>query len=338
MADANPPAAAAPAPAADDNVTTLATMFPHIPEPVLRRVLEIGGSADMAATLLLENDWRTFQNAPAGPALPPPPQGDDDEDDDDDEEEPAAPPAPPAEPARKRRKVTTEDKPPSSGDAAYDCLFDDVRTQKSHLQLMNLGPKKLAHTRVALLHSGATGPYDGCGGYWLVPLSLQDLDETWWKILAPHLERKALGRAVEFRSLPEGPNLPDVAFDDLEAAQTRRAIRPRALRRAGAPAESAATVVALVAPCALDATTKVGQYLAQLFPGKCPLHFCELAEGVPESKILTKDWHESHATQRVSRMQEEVVKKPSLLAPVAAKKYRYDVETKSGSDWKVEAK
>ena len=103
-----------------------------------------------------------------------------------------------------------------------------------------------------------------------MPLSLQDLDERGGRSLTPHLERKALGRSVEFRSLPEGPNMPDVAFDDLEAAQTRRANRPRPPRRAGAPPEAAAIVAALVAPCSDDTSDKVGKYLAQLFPAKCP--------------------------------------------------------------------
>ncbi len=310
-----------------DHVATLQTMFPHIPEPALRRALEVSGTPDLAATLLLENPWQAFM--PEQQQAPPPQDDDDDEED----EEPSPPPAP-AEPARKRRKVTKDDKPPNQGDATYDCLFDDVRTKKSSLQLMNLGPKKLAHTRVALLHSGAKDTYDGAGGYWLVPLSLQDLDETWWKVLTPHLERKALGSAVEFRSLPEGPNMPDVAFDDLEAAQTRRANRPRAPRRAGAPAESAAIVAALVAPCADDSADKVGKYLAQLFPAKCPLHYCGMKGDKVESKQLTKDWHESHSTKRASRVQEEA-KKTSLLAPIAAKKYRYDIESRAmGEAWK----
>ena len=310
-----------------DHVATLQTMFPHIPEPALRRALEVSGTPDLAATLLLENPWQAFM--PEQQQAPPP-----QDDEDDEEEEPEAPPPAPAEPARKRRKVTPEDKPPNAGDTTYDCLFDDVRTKKSSLQLMNLGPKKLAHTRVALLHSGAKDTFEGAGGYWLVPLSLQDLDETWWKVLTPHLERKALGRSVEFRSLPEGPNMPDVAFDDLEAAQTRRANRPRPPRRAGAPAEAAAIVAALVAPCSDDTSDKVGKYLAQLFPAKCPLHFCEMKGAKVESKVLTKDWHESHSTKRVSRVQEEA-KKTSLLAPIAAKKYRYDIESRATEGWKV---
>ena len=126
----------------------------------------------------------------------------------------------------------------------------------------------------------------------------------------------------------------DVAFDDLEAAQTRRANRPRAPRRAGAPAESAAIVAALVAPCADESADKVGKYLAQLFPAKCPLHFCGMKGDKVESKQLTKDWHESHSTKRVSRVQEEA-KKTSLLAPIAAKKYRYDIESRAmGEAWK----
>ena len=49
--------------------------------------------------------------------------------------------------------------------------------------------------------------------------------------------------------------------------------------------------------------------------------------------MLTKDWHESHSTKRVSRVQEEA-KKTSLLAPIAAKKYRYDIESRAtGSEW-----
>jgi hypothetical protein len=310
-------------------LATLQTMFPHIPEPALRRALEVSGTPDLAATLLLENPWQAFM--PEQQQAPPP-----QDDEEEDEEEPDAPPPAPAEPARKRRKVTPQDKPPNAGDTTYDCLFDDVRTKKSSLQLMNLGPKKLAHTRVALLHSGAKDTFEGAGGYWLVPLSLQDLDETWWKVLTPHLERKALGRSVEFRSLPEGPNMPDVAFDDLEAAQTRRANRPRPPRRAGAPAEAAAIVAALVAPCSDDTSDKVGRYLAQLFPAKCPLHYCEMKGGSKvESKVLTKDWHESHSTKRVSRVQEEA-KKTSLLAPIAAKKYRYDIESRAmGGEWKV---
>ena len=168
-----------------------------------------------------------------------------------------------------------------------------------------------------------------------MPLSLQDLDETWWKVLTPHLERKALGSAVEFRSLPEGPNMADVPFDDLEQAATRRANRPRPPRRAGAPAEAATIVAALVAPCSDDTSDKVGRYLAQLFPAKCPLHFCEMKGSKVESKVLTKDWHESHSTKRVSRVQEEA-KKTSLLAPIAAKKYRYDIESRAmGEEWKV---
>ena len=45
----------------DEAVATLAAMFPHVPAPVLRRTLAIGGSADRAATLLPENDWRSFE-------------------------------------------------------------------------------------------------------------------------------------------------------------------------------------------------------------------------------------------------------------------------------------
>ena len=47
--------------AADAAIATLAAMFPHVPAPVLQRTLAIGGSADHAATLLLENDWRSFE-------------------------------------------------------------------------------------------------------------------------------------------------------------------------------------------------------------------------------------------------------------------------------------
>ena len=75
--------------------------------------------------------------------------------------------------------------------------------------------------------------------------------------------------------------------------------------------------------------------MAQLFPAKCPLHFCEMKGGSKvESKVLTKDWHESHSTKRVSRVQEEA-KKTSLLAPIAAKKYRYDIESRATEGWKV---
>ena len=81
----------------------------------------------------------------------------------------------------KRRKVTVDDKPPA-GDTTYDCLFDDVRTKKSSLQLMNLGPKKLAHTRVALLHSGAKDTFEGAEATGSCPY-LAGLDETWWKVL-----------------------------------------------------------------------------------------------------------------------------------------------------------
>ena len=45
----------------DEAVATLAAMFPHVPASALRRTLAIGGSADGAATLLLENDWRSFE-------------------------------------------------------------------------------------------------------------------------------------------------------------------------------------------------------------------------------------------------------------------------------------
>ena len=49
---------------AEEAVATLAAMFPHVPAPVLRRTLAIGGSADGAAMLLLENDWRSFEPQP----------------------------------------------------------------------------------------------------------------------------------------------------------------------------------------------------------------------------------------------------------------------------------
>merc|ERR1712138_301605 len=92
---------------APDHVATLQTMFPHIPEPALRRALEVSGTPDLAATLLLENPWQAFM--PEQQQAPPAQDEDDDED-----EEPEAPPPAPAEPARKRRKVTPEDKPPNA--------------------------------------------------------------------------------------------------------------------------------------------------------------------------------------------------------------------------------
>ena len=88
-----------------------------------------------------------------------------------------------------------------------------------------------------------------------------------------------------------------------------------------------------MAPCSDDSSDKVGKYLAQLFPAKCPLHYCGIKGDKVESKQLTKDWHESHSTKRVSRVQEEA-KKTSLLAPIAAKKYRYDIESKGSEGWK----
>ena len=63
--------------------------------------------------------------------------------------------------------------------------------------------------------------------------------------------------------------MPDVAFDDLEAAQTRRANRPRPPRRAGAPAEAALLLRRRGSLC-LYSSDKVGKYLAQLNPAKCP--------------------------------------------------------------------
>ena len=49
----------------DEAVATLAAMFPHVPASALRRTLAIGGgSTDHAATLLLENDWRSFEPRP----------------------------------------------------------------------------------------------------------------------------------------------------------------------------------------------------------------------------------------------------------------------------------
>ncbi|KAH8048460.1 hypothetical protein JL722_12512 [Aureococcus anophagefferens] len=95
------------APAPNPNVELLTAIFPHIPENALRQALDVTGSAELASSWLLENDWRELQagaqQAAAAAAGGHGAGADDDDDDDDDgdgdgdgddagaEEPPAAP-------------------------------------------------------------------------------------------------------------------------------------------------------------------------------------------------------------------------------------------------------
>ena len=197
----------------------LTAIFPHIPAESLRRSVEITGSVELASSWLLENDWRELQagaqaaaagGGGAGAGGGGGGEDDDDEDDDEDEddddddddggEEDAGGPRGRdggAPPAKRQRKTVTQ----GSGSAAVEgatsfwCAFDDTIVHKGHLQLMNLRPKSLGHSRIALsTETMSTCDADAAAealgdvwthcspkadpGYWLVPLQLGDLDDA----------------------------------------------------------------------------------------------------------------------------------------------------------------
>eukprot|EP00629_Pelagomonadales_sp_RCC1024_P005551 CAMPEP_0119268980 /NCGR_PEP_ID=MMETSP1329-20130426/6561_1 /TAXON_ID=114041 /ORGANISM="Genus nov. species nov., Strain RCC1024" /LENGTH=90 /DNA_ID=CAMNT_0007268965 /DNA_START=163 /DNA_END=432 /DNA_ORIENTATION=+ len=65
-----------------EQMTMMATMFPHIPNDVLTRAIEIAGSPDLACAWLLENNWEELVAPPPeeaeeaeGAADPPPAPG-----------------------------------------------------------------------------------------------------------------------------------------------------------------------------------------------------------------------------------------------------------------------
>ena len=121
--------------------------------------------------------------------------GDDDGDGDGDGDDGAARAEEP--PAKRQRKVVTQ----ASGSAAAEgatsfwCAFDETCVHKGHLQLMNLRPKSLGHSRIALWTETAASSDRGAAerslgdvwthcvpeadpGYWLVPLQMGDLDDV----------------------------------------------------------------------------------------------------------------------------------------------------------------
>ena len=193
------------APAPNPNVELLTAIFPHIPENALRQALDVTGSAELASSWLLENDWRELQagaqQAAAAAAGGHGAGADDDDDDDDDGDgdgddgDGAARAEEP--PAKRQRKVVTQ----ASGSAAAEgatsfwCAFDETCVHKGHLQLMNLRPKSLGHSRIALWTETAASSDRGAAerslgdvwthcvpeadpGYWLVPLQMGDLDDV----------------------------------------------------------------------------------------------------------------------------------------------------------------
>ena len=192
------------APAPNPNVELLTAIFPHIPENALRQALDVTGSAELASSWLLENDWRELQagaqQAAAAAAAGGHGAGADDDDDDDDDgdgdgDDGAARAEEP--PAKRQRKVVTQ----ASGSAAAEgatsfwCAFDETCVHKGHLQLMNLRPKSLGHSRIALWTETAASSDRGAAerslgdvwthcvpeadpGYWLVPLQMGDLDDV----------------------------------------------------------------------------------------------------------------------------------------------------------------
>ena len=194
------------APAPNPNVELLTAIFPHIPENALRQALDVTGSAELASSWLLENDWRELQagaqQAAAAAAGGHGAGADDDDDDDDDGDgdgdgdgDDGAGAVEP--PAKRQRKVVTQ----ASGSAAAEgaksfwCAFDETCVHKGHLQLMNLRPKSLGHSRIALWTETAASSDRGAAerslgdvwthcvpeadpGYWLVPLQMGDLDDV----------------------------------------------------------------------------------------------------------------------------------------------------------------
>jgi len=226
--------------------------------------------------------------------------------------------------AKKRKIVRQEDK---TEEGATWCAFDATVVAKSHLQLMNLRPRTLGHARIVLsrLPAASTGRAEAESaladvwsdlgpkpGYWLVPLLAGDLDDAWWKVLAPHVNRRCFGDVLIFQTIPATassaaslppPESDDSAraalsrathrlprFDDLEERNsTHRRLGGGGLggllqqqqqqqhqQQASARAASNAACLVVLASGTLPELRRVGEYLAALFPTKPPLYFRRL--------------------------------------------------------------
>lgn len=306
----------------ENDVRTLSTIFADIPEEPIRRALEITGSADAASDWLLEFDWRelmiqeqsllaatnTTNVAAAAQA--------DDEDEVEDEEEQAAVPPP-----KRARKVVSQSPQPSDESESFWCSFDSTLVRKGHLQLMNLRPRTLSHSRIVLWTRNSQNETEASAkvalsdvwahclppkdpGYWLIPLSLEDLDDVWWKLLEPLLLKKCLTEVAVIQTLggfvvrggsssassSGGGQDGVVAFDDIQDRETEQQqqrqranhrsflVTAAALARRSASHESRNPVACLLllasaTPSELD---RVGKYLAALFPHKAPIYFRRL--------------------------------------------------------------
>lgn len=293
----------------------LRVIFPGIPAEAIRRAMEITGSANAASDWLLEHDWRELMASQHLGEL----DGDEDEEEEDSESDSEAAPLTLGEPAHKRaRKLVTQESgsPPVEGADSFWCAFDSTTVHKGHLQLLNLRPRTLGHSRIALSTRNASSEsradaeraladvWTHClapePGYWLVPVALGDLDDVWWKLLEPLLLRRALGSVVVIETLPNNrdsrvanntqtncshgedfsPTRP--RFDELEhrATSQRQRDRVAALAHRMPPstrdADHAVAAVVLLASGEHQELHRVGTYLAALFPNKTPLYFRRL--------------------------------------------------------------
>ena len=219
-----------------NDVEMLRSVFPAIPEEPIRRALEITGSAEAASEWFLENDWRELETQRFTPAEELLLGGDDDDDEDEEDDddllaaEGAALAAAVANnqrqnnrnrdrqeqpPAKKRKTVRQEPLPPD-GATSFWATFDATVAHKSHLQLMNLRPRTLGHSRIVLsrLQPKTTSRSEAetqladvwshlpsQPGYWLVPILANDVDDVWWKILEPHLLRNCFSDVLIFQTV-----------------------------------------------------------------------------------------------------------------------------------------
>lgn len=330
----------------------LTEVFPSIPVEPIRRAVEITGSANAASAWLLENDWRELvESQQAGMALvlgsgEHNDEHDDESDGSDAESEggQASSRRPPAEaepqPKRARKLVTQEGGSPAvEGAPSFWCGFDTTTVHKDHLQLMNLRPQSLGHSRIALTtHTPQETSREAAEraladvwahcvptadpGYWLVPVAFNDLDDVWWSILGPHLLQKLFGQVVVLETLPiAGRETP--RFDELDD-RSANGRRPPHLPRRSAPSGSSSDAVAVAAVLVLASGARrdlqrVGNYLAALFPKMTPLYFRRLRSTAnayddasgrgaafahdprADSDYLEPSWHQNHADYRVSR-------------------------------------
>ncbi|KAH8095684.1 hypothetical protein JL720_3004 [Aureococcus anophagefferens] len=268
--------------------------------------LDVTGSAELASSWLLENDWRELQagaqQAAAAAAGGHGAGADDDDDDDDDGDgdgdggggAPREPPAP-----AQGRHAGLRVRRRRGRDVLLPYRFVDRDGASSD--------RGAAERSLGDVWTHCVPEADP--GYWLVPLQMGDLDDVWWKILEPHLIQKKFGSAVVLQTLA-----PKSGARGAGAAR-RRPSRAPAFDELEARAAEAARARAHAGP-----------------------RYGGARAAAPDAASAVPEWHEKHADFRVKKTVDAPPAKPpgGLFAAHAQKRVKFDVERRTddrASEW-----